>query len=111
MLLQNGTRIFKIALRLRDRHVFMCQPVKVSNVFNALTLKQILWKTKSFFKKLEYSFLVETTNIENTSFQFKTALSEANVKTNGMVTTKWTYHKEWSFASNSFSFLENFFHY
>ena len=44
-----------------------------------------------------------------TSFSFKTALSEANVKTNRMTTTKWTYHKEWRFASNYFIFLENLF--
>ena len=37
---------------------------------------------KIFFKKLEYCFLVETTDIENTSFLFKTALSETNVKKN-----------------------------
>ena len=61
------------------------------------------------FKKLEYRFLVETTKIENTSFPFITALSEANVKTNRMGSTKWTYHKEWSFASNHFIFLENLF--
>ena len=83
--------------------------MKVSNVFNSLTLKQIFWKTKAFFKKLEYRFLVETTKIENTSFPFKTALSEASVKTNRMVTIKWTHSKEWSFASNYFIFLENFF--
>ena len=83
---------FEIALRLRDRHVFMWQSVKVSNVFNALTLKQIFWKTKTFFKKLEYRFLVETTKIENTSSPFKTTLSEANVKTNRMATEKWTWH-------------------
>ena len=64
---------------------------------------------KTFFKKLEDRILVETTKIENISFPFKTALSETNVKTNGMATTKWTYHKEWSFASNSFIFLENLF--
>ena len=64
---------------------------------------------KTFFKKLENRFLIETTKIENASFPFKTALSEANVKTNRMVTTKWTYHKEWSFASNYFIFLENVF--
>ena len=46
------------------------------------------------FKKLEYRFLIETTKIENTLFPFKTSLSEANVKTNRMATTKWTYHKE-----------------
>ena len=48
---------------------------------------------KTFFKKLEYRFLVETTKIENTSFPFKTAPSQTNVKTNRMVTTKWTYQK------------------
>ena len=31
---------------------------------------------------MEYRFLVEATKIENASFPFKTALSEANVKTN-----------------------------
>ena len=74
--------------------------------FNTLALKIIFWKTKTFFKKLEYRFLVETTKIENTSFPLKTALSEANVKTDRMATTKWTYHKEWSFASNCFIFWE-----
>ena len=39
---------------------------------------------KTFFKKLKYRLLVETTKIENTSFPFKTALSETNVKTNRM---------------------------
>ena len=101
--------IFKIALRLRDWHDFMLQSVKVLNILNTLTLKLVLWKTKTSFKKLEYRFLVEATKIENTSFPFKAAQSEANVKTNRMATTKWTYHKEWSFASNYFIFLENVF--
>ena len=69
----------------------------------------MFWKTKTIFKKLEYRFLVETTKIENTSSPFKIALSEANVNRNIMVTTKWTYHKEWNFASNNFIFLENLF--
>ena len=62
-----------------------------------------------FLKKLEYCFLVENTKIENTSFPSKSALSEANVKTNRVATTKWTYRKEWIFASNCFIFLENLF--
>ena len=33
------------------------------------------------FKKLEYRFLVESTKIENASFPYKTAISEANAKT------------------------------
>ena len=84
----------------------MWQSVKVSNIFNTLTLKQIFWKTKTFFKKLEYRFLVESTKIENASFPYKTAISEANVKTNRMATTKWAYHRELSFASNYFIFLK-----
>ena len=55
---------------------------------------------KTFFKKLEYRFLVEATKIETISFPFKTALSEGYVKINRMATTKWTYHKDRSFASN-----------
>ena len=89
----------------------MWQSVKVSNFFNTLTLKQIFWKTKTFLKKLEHRFLVETTEIENTLVPLKTALTETNVKTNRMATTKWTIqnHKEWSFANNYFIFLENLF--
>ena len=86
----------------------MLQSVKVSNVFNTLTLRQISWKTKTFFKKQDYRFLVETTKIENTSFPFKTALSEAIVETNRMVTTKWAYHKEWSFASKQINLFGKF---
>ena len=75
-------------------------------VFNTLTLEQIFCKTKTFFTKLEYSNLVESTKIENATFPYRTALSEAYVKTNGMRSTKWTYHKEQSFASNYFIFLK-----
>ena len=99
---------FKIALRLRDRHVFMWRSVKILNIFSTLTLKQIFLKTKTFFKKLEHCFLVERTKIEKASFPYKTAMSDANVKINRMVTTKWAYHRKWSFASNYFIFFESF---
>ena len=55
---------------------------------------------KTFFEKLDYYFLVESTKIEKASFPYKTAIPEANVKSNRMVTTKWTYNKKWSFSSN-----------
>ena len=55
---------------------------------NTLTLKQIFRKTKTFFKKLEYQFLVESVKIENATFPYKNALSEANVKTNRMESTE-----------------------
>ena len=82
----------------------MWQALWILNVFNIVTLKQIFWKTQTLFKKLEYRFLVEATMIENATFPYKTALSEANVKINRIGNTKWTYHKEPSFASDYFVF-------
>ena len=66
---------------------------------------------QTLIKKLEFYFLVESTKIDNITFLYKTALSEANVKTNRMGSTKLTYHKEWSFASNHFPFSEILFEY
>ena len=63
----------------------MWQSVKILKVSNALTLKQIFLRTKTFFKKLEYHFLVQNTKTENASFSYKAATSEANLKTNRMV--------------------------
>ena len=84
----------------------MWQPAEILNVFNTLTLKQIFWKTKAFFKKLEYRFLVERAKIENASLLYKITISEANVKTNSMVNAKWTCHKDRSFVCNYFIFLK-----
>ena len=36
---------------------------------------------KTFFKKLEMYFLIKSSKIENATSSYKTALSEANVKT------------------------------
>ena len=55
---------------------------------------------QTLFKKLDNRFSVESTKINNITIPYKTALSEANAKTNRMGSTKWTYHKERSFASN-----------
>ena len=63
---------------------------------------------KTFFKKLEYRSLVQSTNIETAIFPHKTALPEVNVKTNRMGNIKLTCHKGRSFASNYFIFFENF---
>ena len=65
-------------------------------------------ENEKLFQKTGVPFF-ETTKIENKSYPFKTAVSEVNVKTNRMATTKWTYHKEWSFTSNYFIILENLF--
>ena len=62
--------------------MFLCDNTwKFCKPFNTLTLKQIFWKTQALFSNLEYHFLVETTKTENATIPYKTALSEANVKT------------------------------
>ena len=78
--------------------------MEILKVFHTSALKQIFWKTKTFFKKLEYDFLIESTKNENRTFPYKIALSEANVKTNRVGSAKWIYHKERSFVSNYFIF-------
>ena len=78
------------------------------NVFITLTLKRFSGKRKTLSKiwSIKNRFLVESTKTENASFPYKAAISEANVKTNKMIATKWTYQKERSFASNYFIFLK-----
>ena len=102
---KNVLGTFKIAFCLRVG-MFLSESQWKFGTFSILTLKQILWKTKTFFKKLKYCFLLETTKIENALFSYKSAISEANVKTNRMVGRKWTYHKEKSFASYCFILLK-----
>ena len=89
---------------MRDWHAFLWQSLEILNNFITLNLKYIFWKTQTLFKKLEYRFLVECTKIDSITFPYKTALWEANVKTNGMGSTKLTYRKERSLASNHFPF-------
>ena len=43
----------------------MWQLLEILNVFITLTLKQVFWKTKTFLKKLEYRFLLESNAIGN----------------------------------------------
>ena len=76
--------------------MFLCDNQLKFQTFSILNFETNFLENKN----LEYLFLVEVTKIENTSFSFKIALSEANVKTNRMATTNWTCHKAWSSASN-----------
>ena len=78
----------------------------ILNVFNTLILKQIFWKAS---ENWSIFFLIESAKIENASFPYKTAIPEANVELNRMVSTNWTYYKELSFANDYFIFLENLF--
>ena len=86
-------RVFQKNRFFESLACFMWQPLKVLRVFDTLTVNQISGKTKSFFKKLEYNVSVESTKIEIATFSYKTVPSEANVKTNKVGSTKWTYHK------------------
>ena len=61
--------------------------------FQYFNFERDFLENKNLFKKLEYHFLVEGTKSEipyYASFPYKTTISEANVKTNRMVSTKWT---------------------
>ena len=68
----------------------MWQSLEILKVLNTLTLRQIFFENENLFKKTGVPFLDESTKIENASFPFKTAILEANVKTNWMVSTKLT---------------------
>ena len=74
--------ILKIALHLRGGHIF----VTITGYFERFHLRTF-------------------TKIENEVIPYQTASSKANLKTNRMESTKWTYHKERSFATNYFIFL------
>ena len=67
--------------------MFFCDNQWKFERFQYFNFETDFWKTKFFIKKLEYHFLVESFKIENASFPYETAISEANVKTNRMVST------------------------
>ena len=95
-----------MALRLRDRYIFMWQSLEILSIFSALTLKYVFWKTKAIFEKLYDHLLVKSTAIESVLFLWKSALLKANVKTNRMGSKEWTYRKEPSFDTHYFMFLK-----
>ena len=66
-------------------------------------------KNENLFYKSEVPIVVKSTTNESVTYPYKTALSEANVMTNRMGITKWTYQKEGSFASSYFIFLKSLF--
>ena len=82
-------------------------------ILNALKLwSKFSEKRKSVSKnwnmifQLKHVSMVESTKIKNTTFPYKTALSEVTAKPNRMRSRKWTHHKESFFASNYFIFLK-----
>ena len=106
VLLKNSTRDFQNSPPF-DRSVNFYETVNGNfERFHYFNFETDFLEMKTFFKKLEYLSLVESTKIENASFRYKTAISKVNVKINRMMSTKWTYRKERSFASHYFLFLK-----
>ena len=61
--------IFKIAIHLKDRHIFMPQSQEILNVSNTLPLKKKKkLKIKNHFQKAGVMFLIKSTKIENIIF-------------------------------------------
>ena len=70
------------------------------NVFITLPLKQVFWKIETF-KNWSSKFTI----IENATFPYKSVLSNTNVESNRIGSTKWNYAKQ-TFATSYFIFLE-----
>ena len=81
---------------------FYCRILKSKDVTQLWNKSSV--KCKTLFKKLEYSFLVESTKLENRTFSYRTTLSKVNVKANRLESIKWIYHRERSFSSSYFIF-------
>ena len=82
------------------------------DVVNTLTFKQIFLKMKIFFKKLGYRFWTKILRSKTHHFHTKLPCqSEAKFIRNRMRSTKWTYHKERSFARDYLIFSKISFHF
>ena len=84
----------------------MWQPLEILYIFTNLSSKLVFWKKENSFQKTQVQFLIESPKIEGAIFPHKTTLLEGNVKTNRMRSTKWTYYKGPSFATNYFILLK-----
>ena len=87
--------IFKTAHHLKEWHVFMLWTFECFQYFNFETN----------FQKTGVPIFVKSTNIKDANFPYKLILSEANINTNRMRSTKWIYDKKRSFACDDFGFL------
>ena len=88
-LLKNGTSDFQYS-PLFERSAYSYVTISGNfERFHYFNFKTAFLENKNFFKKLEYRFSVESAKIKNATFSYKPALSEANIKTNGMGSTKY----------------------
>ena len=64
---------FKIALRLKVRHVFKLQTMEILNALDTLTLTEKYF-LKNLSRKMGYCVLVESRKIKYATFSYKTVL-------------------------------------
>ena len=105
----NGTRDFRNSSpfeRSACFYVTISKSFEHFEHFQYFNFQTDFLENENFFQKTRVTFLVERTKIGKAQFPYKTAISEAIVKRNRMVITKWAYHRERSFASNCFIFLK-----
>ena len=101
------TRDFQNSPPLKRSESFYVMISENPEHFQYFNFETDFLENKTFFKKMEYSFLVECTKIEKASFPYeKNCHIRSHAKTNRMVTSKWAYHGEQSFTSNYFIFLK-----
>ena len=88
MVLKSGTRDFHNSPPVERSACFYVIINGIFSRFQYFSFGTNFLENENFFKNLEYSFLIQSTKIKNASFPYKTAISEADVKTNRMMSTK-----------------------
>ena len=93
-LLKNSTRDFQSSPPFQRSTCFYVTITGDFERFQYFNFETNFLKNENLFQKIGQRFLAEVTEIENATFPYNTTLSKANVKTNRMVSAKWTYHKK-----------------
>ena len=103
ILLKSGTRDFQNSPPYERSASFYVTISGNFEQFQYFNFETDFLEKKNLFQKPGLLFFSwKHYKVENALFLYKTAIPEANVKTNRMVNAKWTYHKERNFASNYF---------
>ena len=87
ILLKNGTRDIQNSLPFETSACFYVTISGNFERFKCFNFETDFLENENFFQKLEQHLLVESNKIENTSFPYKAAISEASIKTNRMMST------------------------
>ena len=74
------TRDFQNSPPLKRSESFYVMISENPEHFQYFNFETDFLENKTFFKKMEYSFLVECTKIEKASFPYKTAISESMLR-------------------------------